>query len=238
MKKLSFAVLTALLVFASSSVFAHALWIETPTIGKVGQKQTVKIFYGEYADLGRDSVSTWYSDVKEFTLWLTGPDNKKTQLIVSPHINHFEGSFTPDQNGSYTLTVSHEALELGGTTKYHFLSSAAVSVGNIAPLATQNVNTLKLHLNEINTLKLKSPITVTAVLNDSPAGKKAVTVFSPSGWSKEFYTDENGTFQFTPLWTGRYVIEVSDMDKKVTGTHHGKQFTGVWKGATYSIELK
>ena len=238
MKNIAFAMVTLLLTLATGSLFAHALWIETPATGKVGQKQPIKIFYGEYADLGRDSVSTWYSDVKEFSLWLVGPDNKKTQLEVTPGLNYFEGSFTPQQNGSYTLSVSHEAKELGGSTKYHFLSSATISVGNVAPLATQNQNTLRLHLNDVSSLKLKNTIKMTAFLKDAAAEKKAVTVFSPSGWSKEFYTDESGAFTFTPLWPGRYVVELSDMDRKATGTHHGKDYTGVWKGATYSFEVK
>lgn len=235
MKKTIFIMLG--LLFSVSSIFAHALWIETAATGKVGQKQSVKVFYGEYADLGRDSVSTWYSDVKEFTLWLVGPDQKKVQLTVTPAVNHFEASFTPDKNGSYTVMVSHEAKELGGTTKYHFLSSASVSVGKVVVEAAQNANLLRLHLDEVSSLKLKQPIKMTALVKDVAAGKKAVTVFSPTGWSKEFYTDEKGTFEFIPLWPGRYVIEVSDMDR-TPGQHYGKDYKATWKGATYSLELK
>lgn len=236
MKKTSFLILTALFTLVTSTVFAHALWIETAATGKIGQQQTVKVYYGEYADLGRDSVSAWYSDVKEFKLWLIGPDNKKTELKVTPGLNYFEGSFTPDQNGAYTVMVSHEAKELGGTTKYHFLSSAGVTVGKNAPVAAQNTNALRLHLNEVNSLKVKNRIKMNAFLKDAAASKKSVTVFSPTGWSKEFYTDENGAFEFTPLWPGRYVVEISHMDK-TPGKHYDKDYTGTWKGATYSLEI-
>jgi uncharacterized GH25 family protein len=237
MKRTSFLVLTLLLSFVTTSIFAHALWIETAATGKVGQKQAVKVFYGEYADLGRDSVATWYSDVKDFSLWLVGPDNKKTQLTMAPGLNYFEGSFTPDQNGSYTVVLSHEAKELGGTTKYHFLSSASISVGNVAPVQTQNGNALSLHLDDVSSLKVKKAVKMTAFLNAAAARKKAVTVFSPTGWSKEFYTNENGVFEFTPLWAGRYVVEISDTDK-TPGQHNGKDYKATWKGATYSLEIK
>ena len=236
MKKISFAIVTVLLMLATSNVFAHALWIETPATGKVGKKQTVKVYYGEYADLGRDSVSTWYSDVKEFSLWLVGPDNKKTQLNVTPGVNYFEGSFTPDQNGSYTVMVSHEAKELGGTTKYHFLSSADVIVGKVAPAVAQNTNTLRLHINDAASLKAKNTIKMNAFIKDAAASKKAVTVFSPTGWSKEFYTDSTGAFEFIPLWPGRYVVEISHMDKN-PGKHHDKDYSATWQGATYSFEI-
>lgn len=236
MKRISFAIVLALLTLATSNVFAHALWIETPVTGKVGQKQTVKVYYGEYADLGRDSVSTWYSDVKEFSLWLVGPDNKKTQLTVSPGVNYFEGSFTPGQNGSYTVMVSHEAKDLGGTTKYHFLSSASVSVGKVMPVATHNTNALRLHVNDLTSLKVKNKVKMNAFLKDAVASKKALTVFSPTGWSKEFYTDENGAFEFTPLWPGTYVVEITHMDK-TPGKHHDKDYAATWKGATYSFSI-
>lgn len=236
MKKISFAIITALLTLISSGVFAHALWIETAATGKVGQKQIVKVYYGEYADLGRDSVSTWYSDVKEFNLWLVGPDNKKTELKVTPGLNYFEGSFTPEQNGSYTVMVSHEAKDLGGTTKYHFLSSAGVSVGKAAPVVVQNSNALKLHVNDLSSLKVKNTIKMNAFHKDLAAGKKAVTVFSPTGWSKEFHTDENGAFEFTPLWPGRYVVEITHVDK-TPGKHYEKDYAATWKGATYSIQV-
>ncbi|RZM15989.1 MAG: DUF4198 domain-containing protein [Pedobacter sp.] len=235
MKK-TFLMMIAML-FSVSSLFAHALWIETSATGKIGQKQSVKVFYGEYADLGRDSVSTWYSDVKEFTLWLVGPDKKKVQLTVTPSVNYFEASFTPDQNGSYTVMVSHEAKELGGTTKYHFLSSADVSVGKASAVAAQNTNGLKLHLADVNSVKVKQAVKMTALSKDAAHSKKAVTVFSPTGWSKEFYTDEQGAFEFTPLWAGRYVVEISDTDK-TPGQHHGKDFKSTWKGATYSLDIK
>jgi hypothetical protein len=223
------------LLFSASTIFAHALWIETPATGKVGQKLIIKVFYGEYADLGRDSVSAWYSDVENFSLWMVGPDEQKVQLDLTRGSDYFEASFIPARNGSYTLMLSHEAKDLGGTTKYHFLSSAVVCVGKAAAVASQNSNTLRLHAENAITPKVKQPIRMSIYLGQAAAVKKAVTVFSPTGWSKEFYTDEKGSFEFIPLWSGRYVIEVTDTDK-TPGTHHGKDFKATWRGATYSLD--
>ncbi|ETZ22731.1 DUF4198 domain-containing protein [Pedobacter sp. V48] len=236
MKKITFLVLTLLLSFVTTSIFAHALWIETAASGKVGQKQSVKVFYGEYVANERDSVAKWYSDVKEFSLWLVGPDQKKTQLTLTPGANHFEGTFTPDQNGAYTVVVSHEARELGGATKYHFLSSADVIVGKALPAAVQNPNVLKLHVEGASAAKINKSLQLKAFLNDAAAKGKTVSVFSPNGWSRELTTDDSGAAEFTPLWKGRYVVEVSDMDK-TPGQHNGKDYKATWKGATYSFEI-
>jgi len=237
MKKIAFLTLTLMFSFVTTGIFAHALWIETASAGKIGQKQTVKVFYGEYAANERDSVAKWYSDVKDFTLWLVGPDQKKTQLTLSQGVNYFESSFTPDKNGAYTVMVSHEAGELGGTTKYHFLSSASVSVGKVLPEAVQNSNVLKLHVDDPLSAKVNKPMQLKAFLQDAAAKGRTVSVFSPNGWSKELVTDAAGTVEFTPLWAGRYVVEVSDMDR-TPGQHQGKDYKATWKGATYSFELK
>lgn len=237
MNKFRLILLSTFFCLLGSQVFAHALWIETPSSGKVGQVQTVKVFYGEYAANERDSVSKWYSDVKEFTLWLVGPDQKKTQLSLNPGVNYFESKFTPDQNGAYTIMVSHEAKDLGGTTKYHFLSSANVTVGKSLPVVANNSNVLKLHLDDLTAAKLNKSLQVKAFLKDAAAKGKTVSVFSPNGWSKELTTDENGVAEFTPLWAGRYVVEVSDTDK-TPGQHHGVDYKSTWKGATYSFEVK
>lgn len=234
MKNITTIIIGLLLSFSSTQLFAHALWIETAATGKIGQKQTVKVFYGEYAANERENIDKWYSDVKEFSLWLVGPDQKKTQLTVAAvGDNSFEASFTPEQNGSYALLVSHEAKELGGTTKYHFLASAHVAVGKAAS-AAQNTNALRLHAENAQGTKVNKPVQLKAFLNDAAAKGKTVSVFSPSGWSKELHTNDNGDVEFIALWPGRYVIEVSDFDK-TPGQHHGKDYKAVWKGATYSF---
>ncbi|EOR93582.1 hypothetical protein ADIARSV_3295 [Arcticibacter svalbardensis MN12-7] len=237
MKNIKIMMLIFLLSFVSNSIFAHALWIETKSTGNVGQKQVVKVFYGEFVSNERDSVDKWYSDVNEFSLWLVGPDQKKTQIAVVPGVNFFEGAFTPVQSGAYTVMVSHEAKELGGLTKYHFLSSANIVVGKVLPTATQNTNVLKLHVDAVLTAKVNKMVQVKSFLNDQVAKGKTVAVFTPSGWSKELKTNDYGVVEFEPLWAGRYVIEISDMDK-TAGKHHGKDFNATWRGATYSFEVK
>ena len=237
MKRIFFAALSLLLSFGSSQLFAHALWIETSPSGKIGQQQTVRIFYGEYASNERDGIDKWYSDVKDCSLWLIGPDQKKTRLsFKEAGGNSFEATFAPDQNGAYVLEVSHEAKELAGTTKYHFLATASVAVGKIAASAKSN-NVLNLSMAGQPTFKVNTTIQLKAIINDSVAKGKTVSVFSPSGWSKEVPVSEKGTAEFVALWPGRYVVEVSDFDK-TPGQQDGKEYKAVWKGATYSFVIE
>jgi len=226
----------AALLFASIQVSAHALWIETAPSGAKGKAQDVKVFYGEYAEFSPEKVSDWYSDVKDFSLWLIGPDGGKTQLPVREAADHFAAAFTPEKDGIYTLLVSHSAKDLGGKTIYQFNTSATVSVGksNNYNITAANTNPIKFNLSGLS--KNKTSV-VTGYFNEKPAGDMYVTVFSPKGWTKQLQTNAEGKAEFTPEWSGTYLIEISRSDKE-TGEHHGKPYEGIWRCATYLVEIK
>ena len=228
---------TVCMLLGMQALFAHALWIEAKTIGKVGQAEEVKIYYGEYASNERNDVAKWYSDVKDFTLWLTAPGKEKIKLVTTAGSNFYSAQFTPEKEGLYILTVSHEAKELGGTTKYEFSSVATVNVGkNNAVNQGSLPNSLKVGVNEARFYKINAPVNIKAVLNNTPLKNTHVSVFTPEGWSKEFTTDENGNLVFSPLWPGRYVLEVSNYEK-TGGEHNGKKYEASWHGATSSFEV-
>nr|WP_121270298.1 DUF4198 domain-containing protein [Pedobacter schmidteae] len=229
--------LALLFTLGTTQLFAHALWIETESNGKTGQAQQIKVYYGEYATNEREETSKWYSDVKEFTLWLSAPGKEKIKLTTIPGDNFYSATFTPEKAGQYILTVSHEAKELGGTTKYEFLSTAIVTVGKSAAINYDAIPTaLKVHTTESKIYKINTSLQIKAVANGKPLAKTAISVFSPEGWSKEITTDENGLITFKPIWPGRYVIEVSAREK-TEGTHNGKTYTTAWQGATSSFEV-
>jgi uncharacterized GH25 family protein len=227
-----------MLVFLTAgtvNLYAHALWIETSSSGKKGQPHEVKVFYGEYAAKELEETGKWYSDLKDFALWLTVPGKEKVKLNTTAGTNFYSASFTPEQDGVYLLTVSHEAKDLGGTTKYEFSSVAAVAVGRSNAIDHLSIpNSINVAANEAKTYKVNSPVQLKAVLNGRPAANKPVSVFSPEGWSKEFITDAHGGISFIPLWPGTYVLELSSFEK-TNGEHNGQKFTAVWQGATSSI---
>lgn len=230
---------TVVSLFFAGSLSAHALWIETNGSGKVGQAHEVKIFYGEYAENERDITSKWYSDVKELTLWLVGPDQQKIKLATTLGDDVATASFTPEKDGQYTLLVSHPAKDLAGTTKYHFLSSTTVAVGKTASDidAAAISNELKVFPAAGVKYKAKAPVKLKAIHNGSAKAEATVNVFSPAGWSVILKTDKDGLVEFTPLWPGRYVVEVSDFQKK-KGAVDGQEYESLWQGATHSFEVK
>ncbi len=237
MKIYKLLLLALLVIFNTDQLFAHALWIETNTIGKSGQQHEIKVFYGEYVNNEKEKIEKWYSDVKEFSLWLTAPGKEKVKLNTVAKDDYFSANFTPEKDGVYFITVVHEAKDLGGTTKYEFSSVATVAVGKFNAIDLSSVaNSLKVSAADAKVYKANTPVQVKAVLNGQPLANRHVSIFSPEGWGKEFTTDANGVINFNPIWPGRYVVEASNFVKN-GGEHHGKEYKAAWQGATSSFEV-
>ncbi|MCF0070196.1 DUF4198 domain-containing protein [Dyadobacter sp. CY261] len=230
-------IIIAFLLCCSAQLFAHALWIQTASKGKAGQKQAVKIIYAEPGDKPEE-LGEWYSDVKDFELWLVAPDHKRTKLATIAADDHFAAEFTPDQQGVYTLSVGHTAKELGGTTVYQFNASALVSVGKADAGNSSAANTNELHIfaDPLKAHKVNSPLDLRGLFKNNGSEKLYVTIAAPSGWSKQISTDEKGLAEFVPLWPGIYFIEVSKSWKD-SGTHNGKEYKAFWRSATTLVEV-
>lgn len=229
--KLKQFLLAVTMVFTAASASAHALWIETNASGKAGQAQDVKIFYGEYAENERDSVAKWYSDIRQLTLWLIAPDGKRTKLDCMPGVIHLSASFTPAMEGNYTLSISHDTKDFPGTMRYQFNTNASVTVGKSTP------DTFKGNDIHVTATPQNGKVAIKAYLNGTPAANMHVEVVSPEGWRKTFVADKNGELAFTPTWKGRYMLEVTDTEKKA-GTLAGKNYESTWRCSTNSFVWK
>lgn len=229
--------LVALLLLSVSNLFAHALWIQTSTAGKAGQKQTVKIVYSEPNDKP-EKIADWYSDVKEFELWLTTPDKQKVKLATVAGEDHFTSEFTPEKDGVYTLSISKAAKELGGSTIYQFNASAIVKVGKslAGNEASFNGNEIAVFADASKTYKVNQPLNLTTILKDKPTEKLQVGISSPSGWNKNVSSNASGVAEFTPLWAGTYKIEASTSEK-AEGDHFGKPYKSIWRCATFLVDV-
>jgi uncharacterized GH25 family protein len=233
MKKIT---LTLLLALSTSLLFAHSLWIETVAKGKIGQSQTVKLYFGEFAQDERDELSKWRSDLPSLTLWLVSPDGQKIQLATKQGTNVVDAAFTPQKNGVYTLLVSHKLKDLaGGTGLLEFAASANVSVGTAAT-AEAAINTNDVKALPIGVTKVNAQVKIKVWVKGENKAGSTVLVFSPNKWAQELTTEADGTVSFIPLWPGKYVIEATNFIS-TPGTIGDVSYKTFWQGATYSFEV-
>ncbi|RPE12745.1 hypothetical protein EGT74_04150 [Chitinophaga lutea] len=230
--------IAAILVLAGFRVSAHALWIETSPTGKKGQPQEVRVFWGEFGDKDISPLDKWFSDTKAYTLSVITPDKIVIPLTSTPGKDHYKAFFTPESDGVYTVVMIHAVKDVYHGSRLDYHSSAAVLVGNTPGdgAGKTNANPLKVETAARAKYKVNERIKLGVQADQAPAGSSEVEVIAPNGWIKKLYTDSTGTAAFTPLWPGRYMVEVAKTEKK-GGDHHGKPFEAIWRCATYCIEV-
>ncbi|MDY0779980.1 DUF4198 domain-containing protein [Tenacibaculum sp. IB213877] len=231
-------ILTFLLVlFASIQSFAHYLWIETKTTGKLNKEQEVRVYFGEYTyGVIEKANEEAFGKVKNFTLWIVDPSGKKTQLNTKAFDNYFSAKFTPKTKGTYTVVLNNNEIDVIDYTQYdfgifktHYHSTAKIIVGN------KNENTATLNdtgivIKEIATSTEEKKLQV--LYKNKPLVKNEVKVFVTDLWSKTLHTDKDGFVSFKLPWKTKYTIETTTKEE-VPGKYNGKDYQFIWHCATY-----
>ena len=229
-----------LLVFAVAQSYAHYLWIETNPSGKIDQEQEVKVFYGEYTYGVIEKVNgEAFPKVKDFTLWIVDANGVKKQLKVTAKKNHYLARFTPKNNGTYTVVLDNNKIDVIDYTQYdfgifktHYNSSAKIQVGEkISETIANNKNgiTIKDISKTVDEIKLQ-------VLYKGKALKEnEVKIYVADLWSKTLYTDKDGFISFKLPWKSKYILETT-FNEKVPGKFRGKEYQFIWHCATYCIK--
>ncbi|MCW3464214.1 DUF4198 domain-containing protein [Chitinophaga nivalis] len=226
------------LLLCCHSLFAHALWMETTTTGKVGQPQQVNIYLGEYAENQRDSIQHWFSNMASFDLWLVKPDGQKEKLTCVPNGNHFTATFTPAAEGAHLLTIDHTVKQVYGENKIHYYALGLVKVNG----SLKGAERLKEHIDfalltdNARSGKLNQDAKVQLRYKNTPPTGGDVTVQAPTGWAKKFKTNPAGDMSFSPAWAGRYMLEGTFLQNEA-GKHEGKDFKNIWHCVTYCVNI-
>lgn len=234
-------ILTLAFILATvTPTFAHYLWIETNAEGKIGEEQHVNVFFGEYTYGVIEQVSgEAFPSVKDFTLWVVDANGKKTQLQVTAKKDHYLATFTPTENGTYTIVLDNNKINVIDYTKYdfgifktHYNASAIVQVGNTAT-NTNNVNESGISIVEVanNTEEVKLQV----LFKGQPLKDQEADIYVADNWSKKLTTDTNGYVSFKRPWNTKYIIETTTKEE-VPGKYNGKDYQFIWHCATYSIQ--
>lgn len=219
-------------LFAFNRAAAHALWIETAPIGKLGKAHEVRIYYGEPAEGVLENVTDWWSDVGSFVLTLHLPDGSSQQLAATAQVDHYAATFTPAADGVYTLSIAQPVKETFDGHKYQFNGAAFVRVGKVDDPMVESVGDFRVTSAPFDKQAVGKSIAITARLDAQPLKKLEVTVFSPNGWSKTLHTDENGLISFVPDRKGHYLVEAL-----YTADVNGEDYQHLHRIATWSITI-
>ncbi|UII26943.1 DUF4198 domain-containing protein [Fulvivirga maritima] len=234
-----------LLLITSQSACAHYLWVETNETGIKGQKQEVKVHFGEYTyGLIEDPNGENFAGVKNFELWVVAPSGKKQAIKTSAKEDAFIGSFTPDENGVYTVVLNNKEIDVIDYTKYdfgifrtHYHSTAKVIVGGEVK-SSASTNDTGLAIVNLSTEKAKenAEVSLQVLYKGEPLNKQEVDIYIADLWSKKLTTNEEGIVTFKLPWATKYTVETTKKEE-TPGTYKGKDFEFIWHCATYCIAL-
>ncbi|MFD2101395.1 DUF4198 domain-containing protein [Flagellimonas iocasae] len=237
MKKLIVTLLLITLPVLSAS--AHYLWIETDGKGTLGQAQEIRVHYGEYTYGVIEKVEgEAFPLVSKFTLWVIAPDGTKTQLNTEAHEDHYLASFTPSQDGVYTIALNNNEIDVIDYTQYdfgifktHYHSTAKVQVGTDGDTKTANPEGIVVKQLENNGDEVKLQV----LYKGKPIAENELKVYVADLWAKTLYTDENGEVSFALPWETKYIVETTTKEE-IPGTYKGEDYQFIWHCATYCIK--
>lgn len=228
-----------MVVFTTSQMFAHYLWVETAPMGTKGVEQDIKVYYGEYTYGEIEKVNgDAFSKVKNFTLWVIDEKGNRTILETIPSEDHYLAKFTPTSNGTFTVVLNNNDIEVIDYTEYdfgifktHYHATAKIQVGHTAN-ETISVNEEGISIKQVSesgdTVKLQ------VFYKNKPLAENEVQIYVADLWSKTLQTDDNGYVSFKRPWDTKYIIETT-LKEEVQGIYKDKAYQFLWHCATYSI---
>lgn len=240
----------------ASPVSAHFVWVETDAKASPGSEQSIKVYFGEYHEFLREEAGGKLDTIDGVTLRIVDPKRAVTDISVTKKGNHFEGTLPSCIPGRYAVIAEqHEAgvqdltkHDLGivkpvfhARTQFVCFEDGRVSErdGESAPPLDLDVIPLSKGLNLAKGTINYWPggeIVAKVVFKGKPLASTQLFVHSPIGWDKELHTDSQGVVSFTPLWPGRYVLEVVHVEK-TPGEFKGKPFEAFRHRATLSLQV-
>ena len=219
--------LTLMLTMLIVGVQAHALWIHTSSKSEIGQAHPYKVYYADYHENAIEPVAKWYSDVKEFELWLISPSGKKTKLQPTATAEYFEGSFTPEEEGEYRLQITHTADPGDSKTAYQFNAFAQVWVGKgKAPSLPES------DLALVRNAK-SSDLEVLYKGKALPEGD--IAILGPDAEIQELKTGKKGKANLDLTTKGTYFAEATHTEKLPENDPSGLK--AIWRCATQAIQV-
>jgi hypothetical protein len=227
--------LALMLTLSASSVFAHAIWIESSPAGARGKQQIVRVYYGEYEHAQIEKTTDWYSDLNKLEVYLVQPDQSRTKLSLTDKGKWLEASFIPATEGTYTIYTSHVAKDLWEEKRFQFSSSVMVQVGKNQ---NQPLNISAYRLSAAARQYTRgNKVSITLSKQGSALADKEVTIMAPQGWVKKLKSDAQGSISFDAGFTGIYIIEYGQNEEEA-GNWNGNPYKETWQTVTTSVVVK
>ncbi|MBO9694432.1 hypothetical protein [Chryseobacterium sp.] len=212
------------------SAKASAYWMEIHGSGKLKDPVNIQVCYGFIDDLSERHRTTGpeFQRIKDFIFFLFNAKGEKLKIELQPKGDHWEGTFTPDQEGTYRI--------LGMNDQQPVLVRSQNPQENVRPIdfmcgayqvGIPSNNNPPLPLMDIRISEKSGIYTIFPYRNMKPAEKGTMLrIFNPENWEKNIPVNENHKAFFKPTMRGLYVIR-QDWQENTSGVFQGTPYAKI-----------
>ncbi|GEN69050.1 hypothetical protein DRF57_19275 [Chryseobacterium rhizosphaerae] len=228
LKKLISLLLFSMVFLFPQLIKASAYWMEIHGSGKVNEVVKIQVCYGFIDDLSERHRTNGpeFKEIQYFNFFVLNDKGEKLKIELQPKEDHWEGSFTPDKEGTYRILGMNDHLPV--------LMRSKNSHENIRPIdfmcGAYNVgshsanNMIPVQFMDVILQEKNGIYTVFPYRNLKPAEKGTLLrIFNPENWEKNILVNESQQVVFKPTMPGLYVIR-QDWSDNTPGTFQGKAY--------------
>lgn len=245
------------MIVGPSPATAHFVWVEADAIAPAETGQPLKIYFGEYSEFLREERGGRLDSIDGVTLRVQDSKQGTTEVALTKQVNHFAGalpSCLPGRNAVVAQQAQAPVQDLRkhdigivkpmfyartyfmcleeGRINEHERDQAAPMALDMIPL-TKGLNLATGRVSHVP----GGEIVVKGFFKGQPLPNATILVHAPIGWDKELKTDGEGIVAFTPLWPGRYVLELIHVEK-TPGEFQGKTYEALRHRSTLAIQVR
>lgn len=205
---------------------AHGYWLEVVGSGKVNEAAKIQIFFGEFENQKRETGKL-LDKMSEIKIYVLDAQGNKIEVPMTQTNTHWEGFFTPENDGLFQIIGINDTREVQDFTKHNLGIVRPVQYLRTIYQVGEGVSEQSV-ANLIDALvkQVGDNIMISTWKENQPFAKTKVRIINPEGWAKEKITNENGKTQTKSNMKGLYLVELEYIDK-TAGSFKGKDYQTV-----------
>jgi hypothetical protein len=235
---------------------AHFAWIEAEATAPSSAGQSVQVYFGEYSEFLREEQGGRLDAMEGISMNVRHPNQPVSEVALAKEVNRFAGKLAGCLPGRNELVAEQREApvqdlrshDMGVVKPMYYarasficLEDGRVSEQEKGAPAPMDLDIIPLSRGmNLATGRMVHPpgseVVVKAFFKGQGLPATQLIVHSPIGWDKELHTGADGVATFTPLWPGRYVLELVHVEK-VGGEFRGKPYEALRHRSTLSIQV-
>ncbi|EEG78805.1 DUF4198 domain-containing protein [Dethiobacter alkaliphilus] len=222
--------LAILMVFLlSGSLVAHEIILNVSQDGAVGEEATIEFTLGHFPD-DYDYEHDFFQRFADGQLFVIDPDGDETELQFKRETDRYTATFTPLQEGLHWVVaniprgVLDRTPDDGLQLRFYDAKTPLFVGEQYQGELSQTMLPVEMVGARLPLLQVNEEFAAQLHYDGEPIAGQTVLLVSPTEVAMEVTTDEDGSWSFTPIESGRWMIKTTLMDTTRQGEYQGEEY--------------